>query len=143
MPEPGTIATAIGTVRAVVELAKTVKQADIRTELQDRILELQGSLLELQDEMGAIRAENRDLNERLAVGKMQLRDDGMYWNEEGDGPFCPSCADGKGLRARVVRNPSNGYWVCGVCKAAPIGSPRPDLPRSPRRGRGGNWLDRG
>lgn len=127
MSDPGTI-TAIGgalkAMRDVLALAKRINRAELKAEFQERILDLQGRLLEVQSEVGAIRAENERLHDQLALRHLDYRSDGMYWDGE-DGPFCPSCVDAKGIRARVARNSGNGFYVCEVCKNSPQAAPRP------------------
>ena len=112
-------------MRSVVSLAKGIDKAELRTELQEQILDLQGRLLEVQSELGTMKEGNERLRAQLSLRSMEYRaKDGMYWDGQ-DGPFCPHCVDGKGIRARVAKNPSNGFYVCQVCHGTPDGAPRP------------------
>ena len=128
MTDSGTISAIGGAVRvmgSVVRLAKGIDKAELRTELQEQILDLQGRLLEVQSELGTMKEENERLRAQLSLRSMEYRaKDGMYWDGQ-DGPFCPHCVDGKGIRARVAKNPSNGFYVCQVCHGTPHGAPRP------------------
>lgn len=118
------IGGALRSMQDVLNLAKRIKSAGLKAEFQERILDLQGRLLEVQSEVGTIRAENERLHDQLALRHLDYRSDGMYWDGK-DGPFCPGCVDGKGIRARVARNSGNGFYVCEVCKNSPQAAPRP------------------
>lgn len=127
MSDPGTITAVGGALRAiqgVLALAKKIDRVELKADLQERILDLQGRLLEVQSELGAIKEENERLHNQLTLRNLEYRSDGMYWDGE-DGPFCPGCVDGKGIRARVARNSGNGFYVCEVCKGSPQAAPRP------------------
>lgn len=93
-------------------------------ELVQKILDLQSEALEMQDKHRELREQIGELEERLSLRRMEFRDDGMYWDGE-DGPFCPACVDGDRVRARVSKNPANGFWVCNVCKNTPPGTNPP------------------
>ena len=135
MVEPVTgLVAALGSAKAVLELAKGVNEMGIRSELQGRILELQGHLFELREEMQALADSRRDLEERLSLRGLKF-DGAMYWDGD-DGPFCPACVDGEGKRARVSKNPANNYMICNVCKNTPVGTHTREAPRGdPMRGR--------
>ena len=115
---------AVGTaLKAVVNLAKGVDKAEVRGELQGAINDLQLRIFELQSKMESLSDENRSLKEAVALNEMEFRDDGMLWDGD-DGPYCPKCIP-TGVRARVSRNPANGFWVCNVCGNSPVGAPLP------------------
>jgi hypothetical protein len=118
------VTTVVATLKSVVDLAKGVKDASVRIELQEKVLEAQGQLIDFQEELAAVRAENRELRDQLDLRRMVVKD-GMYYDESGDGPFCPGRVDGKSIRCRVSKNPANGFWVCTVCGKSPPGTNPP------------------
>jgi hypothetical protein len=123
MPDLGAANAAIAAIRGAIELVQRVKESELRSQLQDRILELQAHLLDLQETIASLREEKRSLLERVSIGEMTMKD-GMLWDGE-DGPFCPSCAQGDDRKVRVSKNPANGWYVCDVCQRSPVGAPRP------------------
>ena len=126
MVDPGTIATIGGALKAlqgVVVLAKKIDKEGLQAEFLEQILDLQTRLMEVQSDLISMKEENELLRSQLALQSMDYRD-GMYWDGD-DGPFCPGCVDGNKIRARVAKNPGNGFYVCEVCKGSPQGAPRP------------------
>lgn len=99
-------------------------------------IELQEALVKLREELVTVKNEALDLleeNERLkresteaAVGtaaaiRPKVGMYGMYYLPDGDGPFCTTCFDTKGLLVRTVEAPAAAQIICkyrcNACKA--------------------------
>ena len=116
----GTLSSAIGMVRQVVDLADAVKNAEIKAAAAETLVQLaevKMRLAELIDENAQLKAQLKAKDDKPTV---KVKDD-AYYTTEGDGPFCTACYDAHGKLSRVSAAPrlfkSIARWICPVCKA--------------------------
>lgn len=119
----------------IVELIK--KGATV--EAQEKIMELREGVLELQEENAALKAQIRELAEKLKIQGQLEFEESVYWlweeDESGDftvktGPYCQHCYDDQTKLIRLQKialddyDPSTGtvqrserhYFTCYKCK---------------------------
>ena len=119
-----TLGAALTGIKTLAEIASTVKNAEIRQELNTKIADLQGTLIAARQEMldllekyEQVLRENKRLKD-LAVPKekpagMKL---GCYTFDGEEGLFCTACYDSKGQKSQTTRLNAR-YRSCPVCKA--------------------------
>jgi hypothetical protein len=123
-----TLGVALTGIKTLAEIASTVKNAEVRQELNTKIADLQGllitarqAMLELQDKYEQVLRENKQLKETTAPKQKPL---GMKWGcyefEGEEGLFCTACYDSKGQKSQTNRINSR-FRMCPVCRAT-IGS---------------------
>jgi hypothetical protein len=123
-----TLGAALAGIKSLADIASTVKNTEVRQELNAKIAELQGTLisarqamLELQDKYEQILRENKQLKEAAAP---KQKPSGMKWGcyqfEGEEGLFCTACYDSKGQKSQTTRV-NTRFRMCPVCKA-PIGT---------------------
>jgi hypothetical protein len=115
------INAAIETVKKLIEVNEKVKDADVKMLIADlsiQLAEAKISIAELLD-------KNRKLQEEIKTLKSEpcealIFKDDVYFDNNGDGPFCPGCYDGKRQKHRIlpVAAPVHrkmGVHQCTVC----------------------------
>ena len=117
------VSSAIGIAKRLKEISKTLENADCKNLLADLSLDLADVKLKLADFMEenvTLRAELAELKNQEAEGPPQLKG-GVYFKENGDGPFCTACFDKGGKFIRIKREQEGwhefGTHMCPVCKA--------------------------
>ncbi|MCA9499131.1 MAG: hypothetical protein MRJ67_09320 [Nitrospirales bacterium] len=116
------ITTAITLAKRLKEISNNIQDAEFKNLLADLSLELADTKLRLSE----IVVENSDLKEEISRLKhsqglksdLKFKD-GLYYTEDGDGPFCPGCYDSKG---EIIRTPEQmghsrnfGTFKCPKC----------------------------
>lgn len=98
-------------------LSRDVEAKEMISQLQLRLAELRGQFAELLEENHDLR---KQLQNRHELPSVQLGDHGLYYTENGDGPFCTTCFDSDQKLVRVTELGAvfrtHGKWRCGVCK---------------------------
>jgi hypothetical protein len=96
---------AFSSAASLLELAKNIKNAD----LHDQIAELKVQLAAIKNDAASLLNENRELKEELNAMKNSKenplvfnREDGLYYDSQGEGPFCPSCYDSGKERIHIT-----------------------------------------
>lgn len=119
-----TLGAALTGIKTLADIASTVKNAEVRQELNTKIADLQGTLiaarqemLELQDKYEQVLRENKQLKQAVAP---KQKPSGMKWGcyqfEGEEGLFCTACYDLNGRKCQTTRiNPN--YRQCPVCKS--------------------------
>lgn len=121
------LSTAMASVSAALQAASqlaTLATAKGNVEMREAIAELRLQLATTKDTLSELINENRELRQQLsqrsAVPNVALRD-GLYYKEDGDGPFCTQCFDSGQTLIRVSAMPSVmnvfGKWRCPKCTA--------------------------
>lgn len=119
-----TFGTALGSIKTITDIAATIKNAQLRQEMNSKIAELQGTLLtarqqmlEMQEKYERVLLENKELKESPAIAKIKPgRKWGCYQFDGEDGLFCTACYDTKGQKIQTTRlNPN--FRQCPVCKS--------------------------
>ena len=119
-----TLGAALTGIKTLADIASTVKNTELRQELNAKIADLQGTLiaarqdmLELQDKYEQVLRENKQLKEASAPKQKPL---GMKWGcyefEGEEGLFCTGCYDSKGQKSQTNRVNAK-FRMCPVCKA--------------------------
>lgn len=119
-----TLGAALTGIKTLADIASTVKNTEVRQELNSKIADLQGTLisareamLELQDKYAQILRENKQLREMSAP---KQRPSGIKWGcyqfEGEEGLFCTACYDSKGSKSQTTRVNAK-FRMCPVCKA--------------------------
>ena len=75
------------------ELAKEVSQAELKSQLLERILDAQARAMELQDENAALKRKIETSPEEVRK-QVRFRDN-AYWRDDDDPPqaYCTACLD--------------------------------------------------
>jgi regulator of replication initiation timing len=107
---------AVSTIGAMLKISNDIKNS----ELQRQIAELNMQIANIQNEAASLIKENGDLREKLDMYKNEKKnplvynsEDGLYYDDENDGPFCTRCYDKNKERIRVIKN----TLKCPECNA--------------------------
>ena len=107
---------AVSTVGTMLKLSNDIKNS----ELQRQIAELNMQIANIQNEAASLIKENGDLKEKLDKYKNEKKNplvynskDGLYYDNENDGPFCTRCYDKNKERIRIIKNSKR----CPECNA--------------------------
>ena len=103
------VTAAIGLAKQLVGLVGKTKDAEIKMVVADLSIELAQVKMQLAELMN----ENTTLKQRLSLAKgggpqLEYRD-GLYFDSDGGGPFCPGCYDGSRKAIRLTKQDS--VWV--------------------------------
>ncbi len=117
----GTMSSAIEITKKLVSISSISKDADAKL----MIAELQLNLAELKSTMADLVNENSELRSVIASHKTPRPTvtvkDGLYYTENGDGPFCTTCFDDKDKLIRLTEAAVElqvfGKYRCNVCKS--------------------------
>jgi regulator of replication initiation timing len=119
------VSNALGIASRLKEISKNIQDAEFNNLLADLSLELADLKVRLADVLD----ENSNLKNELlnykhsqsSSSELQYRD-GMYFQLDGSGPFCPGCFDSnkKIIRLRKEDGPFATLcdYTCPVCKEA-------------------------
>ncbi len=131
MSDMTTIGAVVSSVKAAVEIAKTIKDLDAKVqqaELKLKIAELLGALAdakiaatELQDLLVKKEEEIAELRKSLAIKGDVVRSGDAYYMKGKTGaatgdPYCARCWGVEGKLFQLVRHPMRPDRVCPVCK---------------------------
>ena len=119
MFDAATMSAALASLKAIMELARNAKDAQLAMKISSEVAEIQGKLLDVQQQALTLQDENQRLNELIQGLKdnSSLRErvsfhDGAYWEKQDDGseagPFCPSCWTDLKLRRGQVNDADGG-----------------------------------
>jgi hypothetical protein len=123
---------AMGIVETLKDVVSVVQKAD-NLELMKGMLEVQSQAFALLEENHQLKAQNRTLSEQLSTQQSLLFNDGVYWGDNGDGPFCSPCWDARRVLVRVHQRDS-GYPVCPNCDRVALNGQHNGIPHRPQRG---------
>ncbi len=128
------LTTAITSIKTATEIAQLLKttdnsfeKAELRLKIADMmnaladtkisIAELKDIIQEKDEQIKTLTELNR---EQLNSEKLEYRD-GLYFSNDGDGPFCTACYDTKKMKVRVNQMPKNfrdfGKYRCPNCSS--------------------------
>lgn len=115
------VSNALTICKQLLELSEAHKDATSKLLIAELNVQLAGVKMQLAELM----TENAELRQELLKKaepalKLTVRD-GMYFKEDGDGPFCTACYDTKKQLVRVPETADAMHmicrWRCNVCKA--------------------------
>lgn len=114
--------TAIGIMKKIKEVNSKIRDADIKMLIADLSIEIANtktSIAELLDENRNLKDKIKQFEEEKNKKKMVFKNN-AYYEENGDGPFCPACFDSKKEKIRLVDNVKDfvdiaGKYKCPVC----------------------------
>lgn len=134
------ISAALASVRAIYDLLKNVKDAQIAMGISSEVANVQGRLLDVQQQALAIQNENQELRAEVAKFRSYVQHHSVIWrrrpDETEDGPFCPVC-NGEGRDMRLILRPyvdqSTGryYMYCPRLHAGKADKVAPFIGASP------------
>jgi len=116
------INSAIETVTKLKELNEKIKDADVKMLIANLSIELSEAKISISELLD----KNRELQEEINSLKSEQNEvfffkDGVYFDSNGNGPFCPSCYEGEKKKHSLLpsANPVNrkmGGHQCTVCQ---------------------------
>jgi hypothetical protein len=132
MPDMGEITAAIQAIKTALEIAKFLKDADLRMEKAEQKLKIvdliatladaRASLAEFQDLVMEKDRQIEDLTQRIKTKGDLIRDDEAYYakSENGDpigDPYCARCFETEGIAVHLATMPDNRIrCFCPACK---------------------------
>jgi hypothetical protein len=112
MFDPSSIAGALASLRAIVDLAKNANDGQLALRISGEIGQLQGKLLDVQQQALSLQAENQELKETIRLlnddkvfrDSLEFEAGGLYrrTGPRGDEHYCSACLDRDGKRVRTV-----------------------------------------
>lgn len=129
MTDPTTIATAFSSVKAALELAKTLKdgfksleEAETKLKLAELVSSLADAKLEIaniQDTLLEKDSEIRRLHNKLEIrASLKWIAPAYYLVDEAEnrqeGPYCQQCLDSDDKLIRLQTKDSKGLWKCAT-----------------------------
>ncbi len=133
MPDIGTIAAALSSLKSATDIAKFISDSGVsleKAEVKLKFAELVGALADAKIEIAEIQGlliekdeEIRALKAKVDLTGNLVFENRCYWKEEGekrDGPFCQRCYDVESRLVRLQlgkRTRENGTFRWYSCKA--------------------------
>ncbi len=130
MPDIGSIATALSTIKTSIDIAKVIKDSNSslnEAERNNKIADLINSLADVKIELGEVKDllrnkddEIRELKEKINE-KESLKFDGkLYWKEGDKTPFCTVCFENNIKSVHLTYLSADQYlaerYKCNICK---------------------------
>jgi hypothetical protein len=141
MFDASSISAALGSAKAILELVKSAKDAQLAMRISSEVANVQGKLIDVQQQALALQQENQQLRAEIENSRSHVQHHSVSWRlrPDGteDGPFCPVCV-GEGRDMRLILVPhvdqtrEHFHLYCpkghaGVAdKNRPFHSPKPD-----------------
>lgn len=113
------ITSAIGLAKQLIKLADESKNVEMKAavaSLTVELADLKMQLAELMNENTDLKQTLKEISDRRA--ELEFRD-GLYFDPEGGGPYCPACFDSNRKSIHLVKQ--KGAWVdfgefkCPIC----------------------------
>jgi hypothetical protein len=121
MIDVSAISAAVTSLRALLDLAKAINNAQISSQVVSAVIEAQSQLLNTQQQALELQEENRRLREEISDLKsnaLVFPDSGVRWEKQPDGsyygPLCEACWGFKGSKIRLThdaRRSAADYFV--------------------------------
>jgi len=112
---------AITTVKKLNELNEKIKNAEVKMLIADLSIQLSDAKISISELLDRNRVLQEEINSLKSDQCEPLTfKDGVYFDSNNDGPFCPGCYDGKKQKHRIlpVAAPLHrkmGVHQCSVC----------------------------
>ena len=93
-----------------------LKESHVATE--NKLLSTQEDNKRIQDELFNLKEENKKLKDMLNFKQELYFDKGVFWKNDGTGPFCPTCFQGPQKIQAYLKNNNPAEiesWVCTAC----------------------------
>ncbi len=114
---------AIDLVRKIKEISEKTKDAELKNAVADLSLQLADAkirLVDVLDENARLKARLQLIESHSSRAEGLAIRNGLYYNESGDGPFCPHCYEAQQQVIRLTKQkpPWNdfGDYECPACK---------------------------
>ena len=108
MFDPASIAAALGSAKAILDLAKNANDAQLAIKISTEVANVQGKLIDVQQQAMALQLENQQLRAEIDKFRSYVQHHSVIWRlrPDGaeDGPFCPGCV-GEGREMRLILRP--------------------------------------
>jgi hypothetical protein len=102
-------------VKSILERLTALAKTTATLDLHEKIVSLREFIIEIKDENMALKEENQSLKLQLSTEQDFTLKSGLYWKENDEVPFCPTCLDSSKKRIRLqLWGPED--WKCLVCK---------------------------
>jgi hypothetical protein len=118
MADFGGIGIALSGLKTMLDLSKSVHDANIARKISEEVANIQGQLIDVQQQALAIQQENQQLRSELERFKSFTYHHSVNWKRlpdgSEDGPFCPVCiAVNREMRLALVprANQSRDFWM--------------------------------
>jgi hypothetical protein len=145
MTDPATVSAAAAVGKLFTDVFGLLSKGKLdQAQIQAKVSELHVQFQAVVQESAEKTEKLRELRARLSSHDGMSWRENVYWRGE-DGPFCPSCLDGKGLAIRMATG--RQHWRCTSCAHTQDTPERiAELQRfhdemSARNRRGGPWGD--
>src|SRR5262245_24167697 len=118
----GSFAGAIELTKKLLAIREFAKNAEVKL----LIAELQVQLADVKTQVADLMKENTKLkdeaNRIASLPNLTLKKNRLYYKQDGEGPFCPTCFDVKRIVVRLVRKTQTiadeTDWRCNNCQSA-------------------------
>lgn len=108
MFDPSTISAALGSAKAILDIAKSANDLNVAVKINAEVANLQGRLIEAQQQALELQHENQRLQTEIDKSRNYVQHHSVVWKvrPEGseDGPFCPTCIGGDREIRLVLRD---------------------------------------
>jgi hypothetical protein len=122
------IATSISSAYEIAKLIISADRAFDKAELKLKLADLMVALAEARTQVADMQDQTYRLADELVATERKLAFAGnmryeapYYFNisdGQRDGPYCPSCWDGRQKLAIRLYQASPGFWMCNACKTS-------------------------
>lgn len=118
------ISSAYEIAKIIVNADRVFDKAELKLKLADLMVDLaqaRTQVAEMQDETYRLADRLADTERKLAFAGSMKYEAPYYFNisdGQRDGPYCPSCWDGREKLAIRLYERSPGSWVCNTCKVS-------------------------
>lgn len=105
MFDPTGISAALGSAKAILDLAKGANDAQLAIRISGEVANVQGRLIDVQQQALTLQTENQQLRAEIEKLRSSIFHHSVNWRVRSDasedGPFCPVCS-GQGLDMRLI-----------------------------------------
>jgi hypothetical protein len=105
MFDPASIAAALGSAKAILDLAKNANDAQLAIKISTEVANVQGKLIDVQQQALALQSENQELRAEIERSRSYVQHHSVIWKRRDDatedGLFCPACL-GEGREMRLI-----------------------------------------
>ncbi len=128
MSGPPDFRTIAANLRASIDIARTLintdqvfEKAELRLKLSDLMVQLaeaRSDLAYMQDSMDELGREFSAVKEKLKFAGTMNFETPYYWNTadgKREGPYCPTCWEGREKLVIHLFLEARGQWVCNTC----------------------------
>lgn len=100
-------------VKSILESVSALVKKAATLDLQEKIVNLREYIISLKDENISLKEENQALKIELETEKIFTLQNGLYWTEGDNVPYCQKCLDGS--KKRIHLQIWGSGWKCFEC----------------------------